>query len=328
MTRPIRFGMMGAGFIARPNASALLAHPQARLVALSNRTEAKARQVAHDLGIDCAIYQDWREMIEQEDLDAVLINLSHQLHRDAFIACAERGLDIIIEKALANTYQECQEMMDAAEKHAIKATVCHTQRYHAVFQEAAAFIEKNDLGRLLGISDHIHTHYFWDGRSDWQLSNEASGGGIALNYGVHQLDRVHFFLKQKTVQLSAQYLCEKPGYEIPSSYAMMGVGDQGTPYTITCSGYSGPHTDECRLLFEGGMIHCCVKGGGLYPEGLYVGTTQSGAFEKQPVVLDPTKNYERQFFEAVSYLAGDRPDPPVPLSWAAEMVRLVKETLP
>jgi len=320
----MRFGMIGAGFIARPNGAALIAQPSARLAAIANPTLAKAEQVARDLGAGCPVYADWRDMLDREQLDAVLINLPHHLHHDVFIACAERGLHIIIEKALANTYVECRDMIEAARRCGIRATVCHTQRYNAVFQAAKDYIAAHELGPLLSISDNIHTHYFWEGRSSWQLSNEQSGGGIALNYGVHQLDRVHFFLGQKTVQFTARYLAEKPGYTILSSYVMMGVGDGGTPYVITCSGYSGPNVDEMRLVFANGILQCCLRENGLYASGLYFGDTASGRFTAQPVPLSQDGYFQREFSAAVHYLSGETDQAPVPLEWGAEMVRLVE----
>lgn len=323
--KKLRMGMMGAGFIARPNGEALIAQQAVALVAISNPTIAKAQKVAADLGIKCAIYGNYDDMLTSERLDAVLINLPHHLHRDAFVKCAQSGLDVIVEKALANTYAQCVDMMNAAEMYGIKATVCHTQRYHAVLIAADEFIASHDTGPLLSVTDNIHADYFWDGRSPWQLSNEQSGGGIALNYGVHQLDRVHFFLRQKTVRFHAKYLSAKPGYSIPSSYAMMGVGDCGTPYAITCTGYSGPATNEMRLVFERGMLHCVLDSNGLMDYGLYWGDNESGVFQPQPVTLkNDAAYYERQMHAAVDYLSGVTHKPPIPLGWGAEMVRLVE----
>lgn len=324
--KKLRFGMMGAGFIAGHNGKALIKNPAVELAAISNRTVEKARQLASDWGVDCAFYSSYDDMLESEKLDAVLINLSHHLHRDSFIKSAERGVDVIIEKALANTYGECVEMMGAAEKHGIKATVCHTQRYSAVLTAAKEFIVSHDTGPLLSITDNIHINYFWAGRSPWQLSNEESGGGIALNYGVHQLDRVHFFLEQKTVDFTAKYFTAMPGYEIPSSYAMIGVGDGGGAYAITCTGYSGPTTNEMRLVFEKGMLQCVLAGNGVMEQGLYWGDNETGVFKQQPVGLsgDPESYYERQMNAALDFLSGAVADPPIPLEWAAEMVRLVE----
>jgi predicted dehydrogenase len=325
MKQMLRFAMMGAGFIAGPNAAALVAQPGVRLVAISNPTLSKAARIANDTGSDCRLYADWRDMLEHETVDAVLINLPHFLHHEVFLACAARGLHVIIEKPLANTVAQCRDMIEAASRYGVRATVCHTQRYNAVFQAAKDYIASHDLGRLHAIEDNIHTHYFWDGRSPWQLSPEQSGGGIALNYGVHQLDRVHWFLQQKTVRFTAQYLTEKPGYIIPSSYMMLGVGERGTPYSISCSGYTGPDINEMRLVFERGILHCCLRDNGLVKAGLYTGDTTTRLFAAQPLSLLLDGFYHRQFAAAIDYLSGKTDEAPVPLEWAAEMVRLVTE---
>ena len=322
----MRIAMLGAGYIAGVNGTALLSLPEVELCAISNHHPEKARRLADTLGTDCPVYADWREMLDKEKPDAAAIFLPHYLHERSFLDCAARGINVIIEKALANTYEECLRMIDAAEKSGIRATVCHTQRYNAVYMAAKAYAARHEaeLGRLLSVNDNIHIHYFWDGRSPWQLSTAQSGGGIALNYGVHQLDRVHWFLQQRTVDFHARYLCEKPGYEVCSSYAMLGVGDGGTPYAITCTGYSGPYINETRLVYENGVLQCNLTDSGCMPYGLYGGSTESGRLD--PLLVPHTNElmYERQFIAAVDYLAGRTDTPPVPLSWAAEMVRLVE----
>jgi predicted dehydrogenase len=320
----LRVAMIGTGFISRFNGAALLKQPDVELIALCNRTVEKAEKLAAELQIRCPVYQDYHEMLGKEKPDVVVINLAHHLHLECFLACAKAGADIIIEKALGNTYAECLQMMEAAEKYGIKSTVLHTQRYNAVYETAVQFIQEHDLGPLLSINDNIHLHYFWDGRSPWQLSNEQSGGGIALNYGVHQLDRVHFFLKQKTKHIHGNYLIKKAGYEVFSSYAMMGIGDRGTPYVITCTGYTGPAVNETRLVFERGILQCNLVENGIQPFGLYYGSNETKDFEKVPITLSNDQMYVREFQAAVDYLSGKMKVPPVPLEWAAEMVRLVE----
>lgn len=321
----MRIGMIGAGFIAKLNGEAIMATPGVDLCAIANRTTRNAENLAAELGSECPIYADYQEMLEKEKPDAVLINLAHHLHHKCFLDCAAAGTDIIIEKALANSYAECLEMIAAAKHAGIKATVFHTQRYNAIYMAATQFIEEHSLGRLLSVSDNINTHYFREGRSAWQLSQAESGGGIALNYGVHQLDRVHYFLNQKTVAFSAKYLAEKEGFEIFSSYAMMGVGDGGTPYVITGTGYSGPWVNETRLVFEKGVLQCNLFDNGMLERGLWFGSNDDPAFQRIPVPLNDEDIYKRELRAAVDYLGGDAKEPPVPLEWAAEMVRLVEK---
>lgn len=318
--------MIGTGFIAKSNGSALLQIPGVELAAVSNRTVEKAEKLLCDLGATCHIYSDYHEMLAIEKPDAVVINLAHHLHVDCFAACAKAGANIIIEKALANTFDECRQIIRIAEECGIKATVCQTQRYNAVYEAATEFLKCNDPGRLLSVNDNIHVNYFWDGRSPWQLSQEQSGGGIALNYGVHQLDRVHYFLKQKTAKFHAEYLIAKPGpgKDVYSSYVMMGVGDKGTPYAITCTGYSGPSINETRLVFENGILQCNLCDSEIQPFGLYFGSNETKTFQSIPVPLSNDQMYVRQMQAAVDYFTGKTKNAPIPLEWAAEMVRLVE----
>ena len=320
----MKISMIGTGFIAKSNGGALLRIPGVEMASVCNRTLEKAENLLKDLGVSCPVYADYHEMLEKDKPDVAVINLAHHLHLDCFIACAKAGVDIIIEKALANSFAECEQIMAAASQYGIKATVCQTQRYNAVYEAAVDFLNTHNPGPLLSITDNIHINYFWDGRSPWQLSQEQSGGGIALNYGVHQLDRVHFFLKQKTVEFTAKYKIAKPGFEVYSSYAMMGTGDGGTPYAITCTGYSGPCINETRLIFENGILQCNLAENGMHPFGLFYGDNGTKTFEAIPVPLSNDDMYVRQMQAAVDYLEGKTDKAPVPLEWAAEMIRLVE----
>ena len=97
----IKLGAIGAGMIAGINLEAIL-NFDVEVVAFANRTVSRAQALAEKLDIkDAQFYADYNEMIRSEELDAVLITLSHDLHLDSFTACADAGIDIIIEKVLA-----------------------------------------------------------------------------------------------------------------------------------------------------------------------------------------------------------------------------------
>ena len=324
----MKVAIIGTGWIAKANGLALSRLPDVTLVAMANRTISKAEKLRQELSVNCPIYTDFEKLLNSEKPDAVLINLAHHLHSSCFAACAAAGVNIIIEKPLANTYAECLYMIEIAARYRIKATVCHTQRYNVVYMAANQFLAEHDLGRLLSINDHIYIDYFRNDRPAWQLSNALSGGGIALNYGVHQLDRVHYFLKQQTEYFNARYLAAKPGFEIYSSYTMMGVGDGGTPYIATCTGYSGPFINETRLIFERGILQCNLVQNGIHPFGLYWGDNQTDRFQEVPIELSNDQIFEREFRAAIDYLSGLTTEAPVSLEWAAEMVRLVKIGMP
>lgn len=332
--KAVRFGVIGAGYIGPVNTSALKEVPGAVIAAAANRTVEKAEAMCRGLGLDCPVYQDYREMVEKEDIDAVVISVFNDLHKEQFLYCAQKGVDILVEKPLANTYRDCLLMEEAAERYGIRASVLQTQRYGAVLQTAKRYVDehKEELGKLCGINDCISCDYFWDGRSPWHLDNARSGGGIVLNYGVHQLDRTHLFLGEKTADFHAGYLMEKPNIETYSSYFMMGISECGTPYTIQCSGYCGPSVNEMILYYQNGTVIASLSGCEFRKRGVFVTDKETGSFKEIPLCCEDGEGghemYVREMTEAVSYLSGETGEAPVPLSWGAEMVRLCETGFP
>ena len=93
----MRFGVIGIGSIGWTNVPALMSFPEVEIVAVANRTEAKARQFCEKLGLTCPVYGDWREMIIAQKPDAVLIQLYNDLHFECFLECARHGIHILVE---------------------------------------------------------------------------------------------------------------------------------------------------------------------------------------------------------------------------------------
>ena len=324
----MRFGVIGVGTIGFINVKALLTFQEVEIVAVANRTYSKAKELCESVGLDCTIYQDYCQMLDAEKPEAVLIELYNDMHHACFLECAKRGIHILVEKPLANTYAHCLEMIEVAKVNGIRATVLQTQRYGSALQTAKAYISahREELGELLCVNDQEGCDYFYAERPTWHLDPVRSGGGIVLNYGVHQLDRVHWLMEQKTIRFHSHYLARKPGVETISSYVMMGVGEKGTPYTINCNGYTGPWINEILLTFANGIVHCRVMDSPPMEKGVYVGNTADGCLRKIPDVCeDGQDNHEmycREMAAALDYLTGRTDEAPVTLEWAAEMVRL------
>ena len=343
----MRYAILGAGFIAPINASALMKCDGAEICCIANRTIEKAEAMRERLGLSCPVHADWKEALEKEKPDAAVICVFNDQHREYFTECARRGIHVLCEKPLANTFADCEEMIRERDRAGIRATVLQTQRYGAVLETAADYIRKHDLGILCAVEDNMSVHYFWDGRSPWHLDPKRSGGGIVMNYGVHQLDRVHHMIavarssregeagaktvfgKGRTREFCGKAIVRKPGIDVYSSYAMMGVTEGGVPYTVSCAGYCGPGINEMVLHFQNATVKCVLTSNGMDERGVYI----SGAdgFEKIPLVCEDgeggSEMYEREMRAAHAYLCKEAAEAPVPLEWAAEMVRLCEKTV-
>jgi predicted dehydrogenase len=218
-------------------------------------------------------------------------------------------------------------MIAAVKKSGVKASVLHTQRYGSTLQTAKAYIDAHakELGRLVSVNDRLSCHYFWDGRNPWHLDPARSGGGIVMNYGVHQLDRIHWLMGGKTTDFHTHYVAAKPGIDTFSSYTMMGINDSSVGYTATCNGYSGLFVNEIDLVFLNGFVRCVLNDNGQSVQGVYVGNTETPLTRIPDICENGPDNHEmyvREMEDAMEYLKGNRKDAPITLEWAAEMVRL------
>ncbi len=181
-----KFGIVGAGAIANSHKEAVADHPECTLMAICDLATEKAQKLAE--GTDAHIYTDFKEMADKEELDAVILNLPHFLHKDVSIFFLEKGIAVLVEKPMALCKEECDEMIAAAKKTGTCFAVGHVQKYYEPFQYMREIINNNTLGKLCATTETRNLNYF-KGRPGWFVEKDLSGGGILANYGAHSIDR-------------------------------------------------------------------------------------------------------------------------------------------
>lgn len=184
-----KIGMVGAGAIGRSHKRAIDENPDCTLVAVCDINEENSAMVAE--GTDAKIYDDYKKMAEEETLDVVIINLPHFLHKDVSICFLEKGINVLVEKPMANTKAECDEMTAAAEKSGALLVVGHVQKYYDCYRVLRDMIKEGRFGKLCSITEERNQDYF-PNRPAWFLDKKQSGGGIITNFGAHTLDKVMY----------------------------------------------------------------------------------------------------------------------------------------
>ncbi len=218
-----RIGMVGAGAIGKSHKRAIEANPDCSLAAVCDINEQNALVVTE--GTEARIYTDYKEMAEKESLDVVIINLPHFLHKDVSVYFMEKGINVLVEKPMANTKAECDAMAAAAEKSGAFLVVGHVQKYHDSYRKLRNMIKENRLGKLCAVTETRNTDYFVN-RPAWFLKKAQAGGGIIMNYGAHTLDKIMYtadvdiedvyamgnnFLTDDDVEATAQLLVKFSG---------------------------------------------------------------------------------------------------------------------
>jgi predicted dehydrogenase len=127
-------------------------------------------------------------MLEAERLDAVIISLPHAMLAASAIACARRGLHVLLEKPMGVTLAEADAVIAAARAARIRLMVNFVHRFRAEYRQAKALIDDGAIGRPVLVFDSMTS-----GRSEmpaWVWDRVAAGGGMMMYNGVHSVDRL------------------------------------------------------------------------------------------------------------------------------------------
>lgn len=186
--RKIRTGIIGCGKVAHLHARALKNLTDADFCAVASRSLEKATIFGETYGAKG--YKDVRTMITAERLDFAIICTPHPNHKDATMVSLKAGAHVLIEKPMAATLQDCDQMLETAKKAGKKIGVVSQRRFYEPVVRVKNAINDGKIGKpmlatvsMLGWRDE--KYYASD---PWRGSWEHEGGGVLVNQAPHQLD--------------------------------------------------------------------------------------------------------------------------------------------
>lgn len=176
-----RFAIVGAGLFGETHAKAYTTYPGAKLSVVCDIDERRAADIAkqYSAARSCS---DWREVAEDDSIDAVSVATPDFAHTEIAVGLAEAGKHLLVEKPLATTVEECKQIIAAAESAGVKLMVDFHNRWSPAFHEARSAIERGDLGDPRYISYRLSNTTFvplkmlaWADRSSvlWFLGSHA-----------------------------------------------------------------------------------------------------------------------------------------------------------
>lgn len=257
----ISVGMIGTGSIAPLHANAIRAHPETNLSAVADLSMDRAQKTAAPFG--AAVYTDYREMLDRETLDVVIINLPHALHEEAAIACAEHGVHILLEKPMSISFASCNRIIDACKNADVLLQIGHVQRYMQENQACRAIIESGELGELVMINDMRTTNYFEPSRPKWFLSKEMAGGGIWMNYGAHALDKLCYLTGSRIASVNGACTYHNTESDVDGSAQVLARTQNGITAAISLCGYAVVPVHETTIYLSKGSLRM-LNGEGLW----------------------------------------------------------------
>src|SRR5687768_13469210 len=147
----IGIGIIGAGRICAAHATAALALPETRLVAIADVDDARVAQAVGAFG--GRGYHGYEPILQDPEVDAVVVALPHGLHRDVTVSCLAAGKHVLLEKPMAMTVPECDDMIAATGSAGKSLMVAHSQHYFPANLAAKELIQAGAIGNLVLATD-------------------------------------------------------------------------------------------------------------------------------------------------------------------------------
>lgn len=247
----MKVAIVGTGIIGLAHLTAIENTGVCRLCAVCDINEEKAREYAAKYGVP--YFTDYHDIPEKTEADAVILNLPHYLHCESAIFFLESGLHVLVEKPMANTTEECERMINVAEKNGKALVVGHTQRYFKVNQFIKEAIKDERYGKLCMITGVRSINYFLESRPKWFLSKKMAGGGIGINYGAHALDTLFYIIGERNPEILSSHGNFKTDADIEGHMQYFLKFPSGISMAETLSGYNASG-HELIYYFTDGVL--------------------------------------------------------------------------
>lgn len=188
----MNIALLGYGKVSHLHAQA--AQQAGNLVAVWGRDAAKANAFAEQYGIRG--YTDIADMVAREKVDFCIVCTPHPAHRDPAVAALEAGAHVIVEKPLASSLEDCDAMIEAANRSGKLLATISQRRFYLPCRRVKDAIDEGKIGKpVLGLVNLLG----WRGeayyQSDpWRGSWAGEGGGVLVNQAPHQLDLLLWYM--------------------------------------------------------------------------------------------------------------------------------------
>jgi predicted dehydrogenase len=173
--RKARIGLVGTGWWATyAHLPALQERPDVEIVALANRGAEKLRVAAEAFQVG-STYTDYREMLDREKLDGVVVSASHHAHYEIARAALERGCHVLVEKPMVLRPSEARELLELAQRQGRAIVMSYPWGYTAHVRRARAAILSGELGKVELVTSLFTSYAYESYRGDAETFDSIFG---------------------------------------------------------------------------------------------------------------------------------------------------------
>lgn len=262
----VGIGMLGYAFMGKAHSNAFRTIPYMmypppaipRMVSISGRNETAVAEAARRFGYE-KYTTDWRDQVEDPEIQLFDNGGPNDMHAEPTIAAAEAGKHILCEKPLGRTAEESKAMLDAVEKAGVKHMVAYNYRFVPAIRLIRNLVDSGALGqiyhwRAVYLQEWIMPHYGTP--MIWRLDKDMAGSGALGDLGAHTIDLAHYLIGDiKSVSALTKTFIEERPYDdgstgtvtVDDAYVTAVEFDNGAIGTMEASRFAGGNKNGNRF---------------------------------------------------------------------------------
>ena len=204
----LNIGIIGCGKIAQiRHIPECIANPDAKLYGLYDLSYERAAELADKFGAKA--YESAEALLADPEIDAVLVCAANYAHAELTIKALEAGKDVLCEKPMAVTLEDCESMIEAMKSTGHRLMIAQNQRLNKAHTEARRMIAEGRIGKVITFRTAFghcgpETWSITPGKDVWFFDKSKAAMGAMADLGIHKTDAIRFMLDADIVRTTAR----------------------------------------------------------------------------------------------------------------------------
>lgn len=280
----LRIAIIGAGNIGHIHARAVRNTPGLLLEAAVDNQPDRLAAFAAEFKIPTQS-SSVEELLKSGNLDAMVIGVPNYLHAPFAIAALKAGVPVLVEKPMATSAAEAEQMAEASQKSGAALMVAHCWRFDKEVGWLKQQVQAGRLGKIIRTKGYgVHVHW---GPAGWFTQKQSAGGGALADMGIHAIDTARFLTGDpQPVSVYARLGTYYKDFDVDDTGVILIAWDNGVTSYIE-SGWWQPHMDGPEASTQ---LYGLAGFGQVFPTRLEL----PNVIEMKVEVIDPGFPFPRQ----------------------------------
>ncbi|MCY4545983.1 MAG: Gfo/Idh/MocA family oxidoreductase [Gemmatimonadetes bacterium] len=247
----LRIALIGCGGNMRgAHVPRIQADGGVELAAVADTSEEAALALTDSWGSPVPCYADYREMIQDQKLDAVMVSSPHALHYEQVDYALDQNLHALVEKPLTISSRHTRGLIKKAKQENRILMVSYQRNFMAPHVYARELIRKGTIGEVRGVVAYVTQN--WGGTRGWRLDPALSGGGMFLDTGSHLVASTLWITDLKPLEVSA--FLDLAGRDVDINMVVAVRFEGGAYGTLNTFGNASRHDERIAIHGSEGSL--------------------------------------------------------------------------